>query len=47
MNKTVELLGDKAEYLLAHTCKVINCLQEHLVAVLESTNVVYSCFYGS
>ena len=23
MNKTVELLGDKAEYLLSHTCKTI------------------------
>ena len=24
MNKTVELLGDKAEYLLSHTCKTID-----------------------
>ena len=23
MNKTVELLGDKAEYLLSHTCKTL------------------------
>ena len=30
MNKTVELLGDKAEYLLSHTCKTIDKSTLHL-----------------
>lgn len=30
MNKTVELLGDKAEYLLSHTCKTIDRNALHL-----------------
>lgn len=30
MNKTVELLGDKAEYLLSHTCKTIDRSMLHL-----------------
>ena len=30
MNKTVELLGDKAEYLLSHTCKTIDKITLHL-----------------